>query len=141
MKECKVSGCDRKHEAKGFCAMHWSRVQKCGDPGPAEALVAPPMSGYVDKHGYRIICKYIGNGKSITVGEHRLVMEKHLGRALTKDESVHHKNGDKLDNRIENLELWSRYQPSGQKVEDKIKWAHAIIEFYSNSEIEDLHYW
>ncbi len=62
--------------------------------------------------------------------EHRVVMEKHLGRKLKPKESVHHKNGNKQDNRIENLELWSCHQPYGQRVEDKLKWAYEIIELY-----------
>lgn len=62
--------------------------------------------------------------------EHTFVMSETIGRALAKDENVHHKNGDRADNRPENLELWSKAQPAGQRIEDKVRWAIELKDQY-----------
>lgn len=64
------------------------------------------------------------------VPAHRLVMEKILGRYLTADEHVHHRNGLRYDNRSRNLELWSVSHPSGQRVLDMVAWAQEILDRY-----------
>jgi hypothetical protein len=64
------------------------------------------------------------------VFEHILVVEELLGRNLEAGESIHHRNGVRDDNRPENLELWTRPQPSGIRVSDAIEWARAILDRY-----------
>lgn len=116
-KKCSIDGCEKKHNAKGFCIMHYKRVKAYNDPHKTFK-----NANYVTSDGYIFVKGML---------EHRLVMEQHLGRKLKPNENIHHKNGDRRDNRLENLELWSKSQPSGQKVTDKVDWAIEILKQYA----------
>ena len=80
-------------------------------------------AGYVElRHG-------VGGVRAVVL-EHRWVMQKEIGRELLPEETVHHLNGVKDDNRIENLELWSSSHPYGQRVIDKVEWAVSMLRTY-----------
>lgn len=84
------------------------------------------QSGYIRVNGPNINGKYPGRKM-----QHTLVMESFLGRKLLKGETVHHKNGIRHDNRIENLELWASRHSRGQRVSDLVKWALALLKRYN----------
>ncbi len=89
--------------------------------------------GYLDPNGYVQITR-LGHpnttSKTGRIAEHTFIMAEFIGRPLKKLESVHHKNGIRNDNRIENLELWHKGQPAGQRLEEKLAWAKKFLEEY-----------
>lgn len=62
--------------------------------------------------------------------EHRFVVETAIGRKLTKEETVHHVNGDRADNREENLELFASRHGPGQRVSDIVREAIEVLKKY-----------
>lgn len=151
-RKCAVDGCDAAGFAKNYCRKHYQRFRRYGDPlglsewakGNREVSEKWVSRRRQDGHllvgkapgGYTYIAKPghpMANGSGLVL-EHRLVMAEHLGRDLLPTETVHHMNGIKTDNRLENLELWAGLgaQPRGQRPADLVEWAHMIIDRYGD---------
>lgn len=126
--------------ARGLCGKCYHRnwYRKALEAVAPEWEKSPPYdrskpNGYrrkVSQEGYVEIKTEKG-----FVKEHRYVMEQSLGRPPQKGESVHHRNGIRYDNRLENLELWVTPQPRGQRVEDMIAY---LVEFHPDEIAEAL---
>lgn len=135
----KINNCTQLKEQKTLRSRRWYRNKKGFDPdGPL--LIAKKGEGHITKGGYRIIYKksHPNSQKKGLIFEHILIMSEYLGRPLIKSETVHHKNGIRDDNRIENLELWSNRQCKGQRVDDKLKWCKEFLEEYGHTVIMKL---
>jgi len=127
---CKI--CGKPSIGQGYCPAHYSKYQKYGDPLYASEWYKKRgekkiMDGYV-----MVYAPKHPRARMSRVLEHRLIIEKKIGRYLLPNESVHHINGIKTDNRPENLELWIKTHPSGQRPEDLVMWAENIIELYGH---------
>ena len=97
-----------------YCSLNCARKRKC-----------------TDENGYTHICVFHPVlQKHVRIAEHRFVMERHLKRCLHSNETVHHKNGIRDDNRLENLELWDCSHPYGQRVQDKVDFYIQFLKKY-----------
>jgi HNH endonuclease len=134
---CSVADCNRIAESLGHCNLHRTRSRR-GIPLDAPIRGASP-SRCIDENGYVDVQVPEGTpgaykkptGTRWLMLEHRYVMQQKLGRPIqARIETVHHINGNRQDNRIENLELWSSRHPSGQRVQDKVAFAIEMLTLY-----------
>jgi len=133
-KICVADGCKREAERAGRCMAHYQRYQKYKNDLTKKEITIR-KGWYKTSDGYIVISglNHVNTNKSGCVMEHIKIMSDFIGRKIERNETVHHKNGIRDDNRIENLELWSGVHPTGSRVSDLIKYSLEIIKLYGKN--------
>lgn len=90
---------------KELSKQKYTRCHSCAEKGELNHSYKHGQLTQEYRYKYIYMPEHPFSGKDGKVAEHRLIMEKHLGRYLLKNEEVDHINKNKLDNRIENLRL------------------------------------
>lgn len=127
-----VCDCGNEHTVSATC-LRGGSTRSCGCLQRRFGPDNPAWEGgFVNRQGYRV---FKVNGKRMV--EHRYVMEQVLGRPLLPSENVHHRNGIRHDNRPENLELWVKSQPCGQRVPDIVAHAEEMLRRYAPERLRE----
>ena len=132
---CLYPSCRRAAVRTGLCREH------CGHVTDAHNVILDELGASVRavastvREGYVHLDTDAGSRRS----GHALIMEATLGRPLKPGENVHHRNGNRADNRPHNLELWASYQPVGQRPADLAEYARELLGRYG-TEAERLAY-
>lgn len=120
---CSIDECEEPARGRRLCNTHYERWRRHGDPAWQPAPFVPQPR--INSQGYAQIRV---NGRYVAM--HRYVWEREHG-PLLPGQTVHHRNGDRADNRISNLELWDQSQPAGQRPEDKVEFAVDMLRRYA----------
>ena len=134
--ECSHPGCTNTSSVKGYCGAHYAQHWSTGSVSDLR-LTGEWSDWEENAHGYLRRRRTVDGSREQQL-QHRFVMEDHLGRDLLGSEEVHHKNGNRQDNRLSNLELWNTRQPKGQRPEDKVEYAIEILRLYAPEKLNTL---
>jgi hypothetical protein len=100
---CSVGGCEREAYSRGFCEMHYRRVLRTGSPGPTGTVRQRSICSAPN-------CEEVVDAKGLCHGHYQ-----RLSRTGRRDVS---------------LELWTRSQPSGRRVEELLEWCQIMFDRY-----------